>query len=237
MSKKLIIIIAGSGLISFFAAFVIAWLTQQAPSSPPGQSAQVEQQTELNLPTSEADEISTQTQGFSTTGRAMTEKQLKDLVYDVRLKMQEYDNKLQSLKLREQRLQTAQQTLREDIESLNNLRIELASAVATLKNERDKLEKSRTEIAEAEKRNLVSIAATYDKMDAASAGKILSSMCSGNLQKGTRTDVDNNIDDAVKILYYMTERTKAKLLAELVNSEPSLAALLSQKLKTVAEKQ
>jgi hypothetical protein len=62
-------------------------------------------------------------------------------------------------------------------------------------------------------------------------------MCSGNLQKGTRTDVDNNIDDAVKILYYMTERTKAKLLAELVNSEPSLAALLSQKLKTVAEKQ
>jgi hypothetical protein len=237
MSKKLIIIIAGSGLISFSAAFVIAWLTQQAPSSPPGQSAQVEQQTELNLPTSEADEISTQTQGFSTTGRAMTEKQLKDLVYDVRLKMQEYDNKLQSLKLREQRLQTAQQTLREDIESLNNLRIELASAVATLKNERDKLEKSRTEIAEAEKRNLVSIAATYDKMDAASAGKILSSMCSGNLQKGTRTDVDNNIDDAVKILYYMTERTKAKLLAELVNSEPSLAALLSQKLKTVAEKQ
>ncbi len=237
MSKKLIVIIAGSGLISFAAAFVIAWLTQQAPSSPPGQSAQAKQQTELNLPTSEADETSTQTRDFSTTGRAMTEKQLKDLVYDVRLKMQEYDNKLQSLKLREQRLQTAQQTLREDIESLNNLRIELASAVAILKNERDKLEKSRTEVAQNEKRNLVSIAATYDKMDATSAGKILSSMCSGQLQKGIHTDVDNNIEDAVKILYYMTERTKAKLLAELVNSEPSLAALLSQKLKTVVERQ
>ena len=42
-------------------------------------------------------------------------------------------------------------------------------------------------------------------------------------------------DDAVKILHYMTERTKAKLLAELATSEPVLAADLCQRLKQIVE--
>jgi flagellar motility protein MotE (MotC chaperone) len=43
------------------------------------------------------------------------------------------------------------------------------------------------------------------------------------------------MDDAVKILFFMQERTKAKVLAEMGGQEPSLAALLSQKLKQVQE--
>jgi hypothetical protein len=39
----------------------------------------------------------------------------------------------------------------------------------------------------------------------------------------------------VKILHYMTERTKAKVLAELVTSEPQLASLLCQRLKQISE--
>jgi hypothetical protein len=39
----------------------------------------------------------------------------------------------------------------------------------------------------------------------------------------------------VKILHYMTERTKAKLLAEMVNSEPKLTAALCERLKQIAE--
>jgi hypothetical protein len=53
-------------------------------------------------------------------------------------------------------------------------------------------------------------------------------MESGKFQGGA-------IDDAVKILYYMTERTKAKLLAEIVTGEPKLAALLCQRLKLISE--
>ena len=53
----------------------------------------------------------------------------------------------------------AQDTLKKDIENLDNLRVELASTVASLKEERDKLLKSRLEIAQAEKTNLTSIAA------------------------------------------------------------------------------
>lgn len=43
------------------------------------------------------------------------------------------------------------------------------------------------------------------------------------------------MDDAVKILYYMSERTKAKVLAEVVTTQPQLAAILVQRLKQVTE--
>ncbi|MHC4571754.1 MAG: hypothetical protein ACYS0C_06730, partial [Planctomycetota bacterium] len=95
-----------------------------------------------------------------------------------------------------------------------------------------KLLKSRVEIAKSEKANLLSIAAAYDKMDSASAGKILTNM--SQMQDGSGS---TTFDDAVKILHYMTERTKAKLLAELVTSEPKLAAVLCQRLKQIIEEE
>jgi len=171
--------------------------------------------------------------------KAMTEQQLKNLVQEVREKMREYDNRLQALSVQEQRLQVAQNVLKEDIESLNNLRIELASTVASLKSERDKLLKSRLEITQTEKVNLVTIAATYDKMESTSASKILTSMCkaasTSEAQGSAPGRSVSSFDDAVKILHYMTERTKAKLLAELATSEPALAAVLSQRLKQIVE--
>ena len=98
---------------------------------------------------------------------------------------------------------------------------------------RDKLLKTRVDIDKAEKDNLVSIAATYDKMDPISAGKILSTMCTK--QSADVGEGSSGFYDAVKILHYMTERTKAKVLAELVTSEPQLASLLCQRLKRVSE--
>ncbi len=79
------------------------------------------------------------------------------------------------------------------------------------------------------------IAATYDNMDSASASKIVVSMCSSQTQPGEIDNQSSGFDEAVKILYYMTDRTKAKLLAELTTSEPKLAAFLTQKLKRIVE--
>jgi flagellar motility protein MotE (MotC chaperone) len=70
------------------------------------------------------------------------------------------------------------------------------------------------------------MAATYDKMNPASAGTILTNMSKA------KTGSPN---DAVKILHYMGDRTKANLLAELANSEPVLAAYFCQKLKQITE--
>jgi flagellar motility protein MotE (MotC chaperone) len=232
VSKKLIIT-AAAGLVSFTGAFAVAWLTNPAPVSEGDEAKQLahrQQESILRPPGLQAG--ATGTSGSEKT-KAMTEKELKNLVYEVREKIQGYNRKLADLETREERLQIAHNTIKEDIEELNNMRIELASIVAGLKSERDKLLKSRVEIAQAEKANLISIAATYDKMEPASAGKILTNM--SKMGTGGVDSGGSSLDDVVKILHYMTERTKAKLLAELVTSEPMLSAVLCQRLKQIVE--
>ncbi|MHC4259622.1 MAG: zinc ribbon domain-containing protein [Planctomycetota bacterium] len=237
MSKKFIVIIAAGGLASFAAAFSIALLTQK--------TVPVSQQSGLDGSTV-AGGVATNLMGAQpgvTAGEgvgnigltmkgAITEKQLKTLVYDIQEKMKEYNEKLRQLQTREQRLEITQDLIKADIEELNNLRVELASTVARLKSERDKLINSRVEIAKAEKTNLMSTAATYDKMPSASAGKILVS-----LSKMQTSGGGINLDDPARILHYMTERTRAKLLAELATSEPKFAAALCQRLKQIVEKE
>ena len=225
MSKK-IIIVAAAGLVSFAGAFTFAWLTKSTPASTEaGEAALRSQESQQKPPELQIPGIGQPVD--SQMKRAMTEKQLKTLVYEIRDKIQEYDNKLQGLKVHEQRLQMAHNELKKDIDGLNNLRTELASTIATLKEEQDKLDKSKVEIAKVERDNLMSIAAAYDKMDPASAGKILV-----NISKTQNT----SSSDAVKILYYMTDRTKANLLAEIAASEPALASYFCQKLKQMIEK-
>ncbi len=242
MSKKLIIITAAAGLVSFAGAFVFAWLTPPSQVSLPDESelpVLAGDESEQGLPQTRTNAIGTVAAASGPMTKAMTEQQLKNLVLDVREKMQEYSNRLQALGVRERRLQLTQDVLKKDIESLNSLRIELASTIANLKSERDKLVKSRLEIDQTEKTNLVSIAATYDKMDVSGASKIMTNLCgtqnTSKMQAIEAGNVSSSFDDAVKILHYMTERTKAKLLAELATSEPALAAALCRRLKQIVE--
>lgn len=224
MNKKLIITIAAAGLASFATAFTAAWLTKPAP-----QRQDIPQPSQADMfKLTPSQTVQTAHDTVDSMKKRMTEKQLKNLVYEVREKIQEYDSRLKALVNREQRLGIAQNVLKKDIEELNNLRVELASTIVTLKNEREKLDKNMVEIAKTERKNLVSIAATYDKMDSEAAGKILTNM--SQPQAGST-------NDAVKILYYMSERAKAKLLAQLSTSEPELAAFFCKKLKQITEKE
>jgi flagellar motility protein MotE (MotC chaperone) len=229
MNKKMIILTVLAGLLSFAVCFAVSILfsggaenaeiagTQDANAA--GVSATGESQS-----ASESEPLLPQVSGSD----GMPEKQLKDLVYDLRQKMTEYDEKLKSLEAEKQRLEIARGQLEQDIEKLDALRADLAGSINQLKTERDRLLKTRIEISELEKKNLTAIAASYDKMDSASAGKILADMTGGQ---------NGSINDAVKILYYMGDRNKAKVLASLADIEPSLAANLSQKLKTITEVQ
>ncbi len=71
------------------------------------------------------------------------------------------------------------------------------------------------------------------------ASKIFTNMCategSGEIQGAEVGKGGGSYDDAAKILHYMTERTKAKLLAELATAQPALAAGLCQRLKQMVE--
>jgi hypothetical protein len=238
VSKKLIIITAASGLVSFAGAFVFGWLTKPQPrlvTDEPDQPKLESVETNPELIQPGIDVTSAVGMVSEKEKKALTEKQLKSLIFEVRDKMKEYNDRLEYIKVQEQRLQLAQDTLKKDIENLNNMRVELASVAANIKNEQDKLLKSRLNIAQTEKANLMLIAATYDKMDAASASKIVISMCTSQTQPEKIDKQGIGFDEAVKILYYMTDRTKAKLLGELTSTEPKLAASLTQRLKQIVE--
>jgi flagellar motility protein MotE (MotC chaperone) len=242
MSKKFIIIIAAAGLVSFAGAFVFAWLRPASPAGVTGESGQpasAPDKSQAALQQSQPGAINTDAATSGPITKAMTEQELKNLILDIRGKIQEYNNKLQALGVRERRFQLTQDMLKKDIDDLTSLRIELASAIANLKSERDKLVKSRLQIDETEKANLVSIAAAYDKMDVSGASKIVTNMCAaqilGKKPIPEAGSAGGSFDDAVKILYYMSERTKAKLLAELASTEPALAAALCKRLKQIVE--
>lgn len=234
MVKKIIIITA-VGLISFAGAFAFAWFTKPAPESRSDMSnqppvADFDFTIQPILP--EAGMISPVDNKMKKT---MMEKRLKSLAFEIREKIQEYNDKIEAIELQAQRLEITRDALKKDIEKLNNLQIELVSTVAGLKEQRAKLLKTRMDIDEEEKSNLVSIAATYDKMDATSAGKILTDMCKKKTLSADNKEVESGFNDALKILHYMTERPKAKVLAELATSEPQLASLLCQRLKQISE--
>lgn len=238
MNKKLIIIAAAVGLASFVGAFATGWFTRPSAASAASDPTQAGAATPADTLPQTARPVLSPTPALpsdqATAARSMSEEQLKELILQVRERIQEYDRKLRDLEKERERLQIAQQTLKKDIETLSNLRVDLAASVADVKNERDLLLKARVEVAAAEKANLVAIAAAYDKMDPAGASQILTNMATG-LARNNGASSATNMDDAVKILFFMQERTKAKVLAEIANQEPSLAALLSQKLKQVQE--
>jgi flagellar motility protein MotE (MotC chaperone) len=238
VNKKMILMAAAAGLISFVGMFVAGWLTGPkaaeagavpAPTQAGGPNTPAPATPAILAPT-----VTTATVDAAGTC-TLSEQQLKDLIAEVRDKIQEYHRKLQDLEKEKERMQTAQQTLKKDIETLNNLRVDLAANVAGLKTERDALLKARIEVEQVEKANLMAIASAYDKMDAGRAGEILKTMVQGQTAGGSAAR-SANADDAVKILYFMQERTKAKILAEMAATEPTLAAALCQRLKQVIDK-
>ena len=117
MSKKMIIMTAGAGLVIFAGAFVFAWLTNPSPASRPDESKQPAPAGGKSEPGQQQPKIDAIDAVHMASGpmkKAMTEQQLKNLVQDVREKMQEYNGRLQGLTVRERRLQMAQDVLKQD---------------------------------------------------------------------------------------------------------------------------
>jgi chromosome segregation ATPase len=231
VSINKIIILVVAGLLSFSISFAVMWfITPSAPSvavTEVDSSEDTSMQGISQLPYTDGTLAES---GVREVTKSMTEKQLENLIYEVRNKIQQYRDKVQELELQEQRIQIAEETLRKDIEKLNHLRAELATIVTNIKTEQDKLQKSMVEIASTETTNLRAIASTYNRMEPTSASKILL-----NMSKMQTVNGQAGLEDVVKILHYMEDRNKANLLAELSSTEPQLAAILCQRLKQIVE--
>lgn len=226
--KKIIIIMSGLGALGFGGMFALAWFT--TPHAKADLSSEVLAAALAQASADTAESEVRQVLDAASPKLNITERQLRTLIQDVRDKISDYNEKFDDLESREKRLQIAKDTLRQDIQEMEQLRVELAAAISSLRDQQEKLLSTQVEIDKVEQENLVSIAAAYDKMDAQSAGIILMNMVK-NQGSG------NSADDAVKILYYMTERTKAKVLASVAEAEPAVSAYFCQKLKKMVTKE
>lgn len=226
MKIKQIVILALAGMISFSSAFTVSWFLKKKKEAALALQASQQQKLQPTAGTGQDTYNPRISAGF-TIDRAdsgLSERQLEHLIYDVRNKLKECSDRQTALETEAERIEISRQALQQDIDHFNELRDKLSTVLAAIQEQEESLQKSITEIDTIEKSNFQRLASTYDKMDSTQAGRILISMA-GN----------NQLQDPVKILYYMNERMAGKLLSEIATAKPDLASLLSVKLKHVKE--
>jgi flagellar motility protein MotE (MotC chaperone) len=151
------------------------------------------------------------------------QEQFEQLVKELRVKVLDYRRKEQKLAEREKRLALAEENLKRRSKELANLLARLEAPLNRLKAAEAELERARLLVDKQERANIQRIAATFEKMDPEGGGEILSGMCA-----------NSQTDDAVKILYYMSDRTSASLLGEMKDRD--LAARLAGMMQRITEK-
>ncbi len=227
MKKIHILLLLAASLLSFGSAFGVSFWIKKSRSVPAEQNI-AQGQNASRTPSDDTaqnsilESLMARSQAADDLG--MSETQLKNLIFDIRQKMQEYNDKQKVLEQEKQQIEITRQTLQDEIEQLNQLQEKLNLALISIKDKEKAIQNSIVEIESLEKTNFQRIAGTYDKMDPAQAGKILATMVT-----------NNQMPDAVKILYYMNERSAGKLLGEVGTNAPEIAAALSLQLKRIRE--
>jgi flagellar motility protein MotE (MotC chaperone) len=228
MAKRQIIILALAGFLSFVSVFTINWfytsrkISAAAAAAASEESTQVARHQDTMFPGTGGIDFSAS--ASQTRELGMKERQLQNLIEDIRVKVREYNSRQKELDAREQRIEITSQSLQEDIERLNELRNKLFQIQSDIEQKQAQLQQSIIEIQDIEQTNFKRLAATYEKMDAAQAGRIMVNMAASN-----------QLQDSVKILYYMNERTAGKLLTEIATMKPELASVICMQLKHVKE--
>jgi hypothetical protein len=226
MKKIHIIILAAAGILSFAGAFGVTSFVKKNQSDVLGDTVDSQQ---VDTDTSDALQVKQPTQSFPAGSQTplkkrMQEDELRNLIVNVRETMEEHKYREKDIASQEERIQLARQTLLDDIDRLSKLNDQFKMTIADLKNREESLKNTLIEISTVEKKNLIRIAATYDKMDVTYSSTIIINMAS-----------TQQLDDAVKIIYLMSERVSAKLMGEISTTKPELACILTTELKKVKE--
>ena len=227
MKKKQFIILLLAGLLSFASTFTVSWVIKKkkAAAMAAQQAQEIEtQQVASNAQDNFFDSASLIAQTENPNDVGISERQLQHLILDIRNKLKDHRDRQKALDSEAERIEISRQSMQEDIDRLNNLQNKLDLTLAQIHQKEAALKDSLTEIDALEKDNFQRLASTYDKMDATKAGLIMTTMATSN-----------QLQDSVKILYYMSERTAGKLLAEIATKQPELASVICMQLKHVKE--
>ncbi|NLW86601.1 MAG: hypothetical protein GXY38_06980 [Planctomycetes bacterium] len=212
MNKKVLLIVGILAVVSFAVSLILGMMLTEPP--PPPEVVQEEApQAPLGV-----------SAGLAGTTAKLTprEKQLEELIRDLQNRITDYTLKSSGLDQERKRLEMAQQQLNKQAQDLESLRIEILTPLAALRDEQARLDQSRLKIQQEERVNIRRAAAIYEKMDAESGSRILAGMAAGT-----------QLDDAVKILYYMSEKSAARIFTEMTDKE--LAGRLTLRLKQIRE--
>jgi len=216
--KRRIIILAALAVVSFGLSFVVSsWMG--GPSAP---KSVLTAQQDLSQYQQGAELATAEGTPPRRASIALAEKELADLIKEVRLRIDSCKKKEKDLEKREKRIRQAGEMLKQQAQELEALRMQLVAPLGNIREAIAELENSRIRISEEEQANIKRIAAICEKMDPASGSEMLMGMCQNKQE-----------DDAAKILRYMSERSAGKLLSEMSNKD--LAARLCEKLKVLQE--
>ncbi|MDH4201316.1 MAG: hypothetical protein OEV87_00280 [Phycisphaerae bacterium] len=227
MKKAQLILIVLAGLLSFASTFTVSWVIKKNKSITA--AAQQAKQADSQQTGSESQRDFFDTMSMTPTAAnldeaGLSERELQSLIYDIRSKLKEHRDRQKAMDAEAERIEISRQSLQEDIDRLNELQNKLNLTLVEIHQKETALKNTMTEIDALEKDNFQRLASTYEKMDATQAGRIMTTMATGNQLK-----------DSVKILYYMNERMAGKLLSEIAANQPELASVMCAHLKHVKE--
>jgi flagellar motility protein MotE (MotC chaperone) len=211
--KMRLMILIALGVVSFGAALVISTMTGAQSGtnvSPGGQEA-------TGKTAQEAPVID---MSIGTPEDSARREELTVLIREVRARLAECRDKQAELDGREKRLAIARETLDEQAKGLEQLRVEIVAPLARLKEVQEQLRASRITIAKEELENLRKIALIYQSKDSTAAAETIIAMCKNNQE-----------DDAVKILFFMSERSAGKVLSEI--QDRALVANIYEHMKRI----
>ena len=135
----MLIIIVVAGLVSFGGTFAAGWFTK-SKEPVTADTENLADETQNTDPVEMTSAIGSLQQPAKL---SMAEREMKSLIFDLREKSNEYNEKLRVMENDQKRLEATRTQIKADIEELNTLRMELADTVVKIKSEKDKLEKTR----------------------------------------------------------------------------------------------
>lgn len=225
MNKRQILMLMLAGIISFASVFVVGLFVNRKSATAAAEAASSQQdQTERPSDVTDLNNLHFRVAAGQNRMAGMTERQLQNLMQDIRNKAKEYKERQKTLDDKAERIEISSQSLQEDIDRLNELRDKLSQTLLEIDQKQQQLEQSIIEIQQIEQDNFRRLASTYEKMDSTQASRIMVNMASSN-----------QLQDSVKILYYMNERMAGKLLGEIATNRPELASLICMQLKRIKE--
>ena len=233
MNKKQVIIMAGIGLISFALSFTVGLFTNTPDPEASAESTGKDKTKIESLTNSDTEEFAVNVNnvpgpdsayGQANLKKSLTEKQLKSLIFDIRSRISAFQSKEKELSEKEIRVEMANEELRKNIDELEELRLKLTSTLSAIKQKQKVLDNTLVKINQVEKKNILKAAAIYDKMKPQQASEIFINLSQSD-----------QLGFAVKLAYYMTERTSANLIAEISKTDSQLAATISDKLRYIEE--